>query len=536
MASLMKAQAVAIASLDVQSARRSYGIVRTANWNCRSGFGRDLVVKRVQDRVLGVKSRSRNFTVSAVEGGKSTMVQSASQFSGDEFDQRIVEWLAEDFKTKTGVDLLDYKQAVQRLTEAAVKAKNELSSVLETDIRLSFITSTADGPLHLDSTLTREIFLEICSDLLDRRRASEKFSPNDLNEDRMAPRAPGQVYEETEPASSEELESPKSALQWRCVDSNIESERLHYARFAVSPFRAGQANTVGTAMRRALLGEVEGSAITCAIFKNVAHEYMAMDGIQETVLDILLNLKEVVIRSDSQEPQKAFISTIGPGKVTAGDIILPDSLEIPDPSQYIALLTKAMPFDLALEVEKGCGYRISDPAKSTDGRFYLDSVFMPVRNANYSVHSFENEDVTLEILFLEIWTNGSITPEEALYEAARCLIDLFLPFLHDERKEAVNASESEQGSSTMSYFSSFLPSTEQVTKDVAFKHIFIDQLKLPARAYNCLKRADIHTVADLLEYSQEDLLQIKNFGKKSVEEVIDALRVQFSISLPKSKA
>jgi len=357
----------------------------------------------------------------------------------------------------------------------------------------------------------------------------------------MAPRAQDQLHERTErlPAiSSSEIarDSMQSALQWRCVESNIESDRLHYARFAVSPFRSGQANTIGTAMRRALLGEVEGSAITCATFKNVAHEYSAVDGIQETVLDILLNLKEIVIRSDSQEPQKAFISTIGPGKVTAGDIVLPPSLEITDPSQYIALLTKAIPFDLELEVEKDCGYRISDPAKSIDGRFYLDSVFMPVRNANYSVHSFDNEDVTQEILFLEIWTNGSITPEEALYEAARCLIDLILPFLHEEKKEVANTSESEHGSSTVSYFSSFLPSAEQVTKEVSFKHIFIDQLKLPARAYNCLKRANIHTVADLLDFTQDDLLRIKNFGKKSVEEVLEALRVQFSIDLPKSRS
>ncbi|KAG0566298.1 hypothetical protein M758_7G050200 [Ceratodon purpureus] len=327
-----------------------------------------------------------------------------------------------------------------------------------------------------------------------------------------------------------------SALQWRCVEANVENDRLHYGRFAVSPFRVGQANTVGIAMRRALLGEVEGAAVTCATFKDVAHEYSVMEGIQESVLDILLNLKELVVRSDSQERQKAFISTIGPGEVTAGDIILPPSLEITDPSQHICLLTKAIPFDLELEVERDCGYRIADPSKSTEGRFYLDSVFMPVRNANYSVHSFENEDITQEILFLEIWTNGSITPEEALYEAARSLIDLFLPFLQAEKREVANTSIKEHGSSTMSYFSSFLPSAEQISKEVTYKHIFIDQLKLPARAYNCLKRANIHTVSDLMDFTQDDLMRIKNFGKKSVEEVLEALRVQFNINLPKTKA
>lgn len=352
----------------------------------------------------------------------------------------------------------------------------------------------------------------------------------------MAPRS--HAMDPVAPVSSVEIarESMQSALQWRCVEANIESDRLHYGRFAVSPFRTGQANTVGIAMRRALLGEVEGSAITCATFKNVSHEYSAVDGIQETVLDILLNLKEIVIRSDSEEPQKAFVSTIGPGKILAGDLVLPPSLEITDPTQHIALLTKAVPFDLELEVEKGCGYRIADPAKSVEGRFYLDSVFMPVRNANYSVHSFENEDITQEILFLEIWTNGSISPEEALYEAARCLIDLFLPFLHAEKKEVVNSSGGEHGGSSTSYFNTFLSSGEQANKEVAYKHIFIDQLKLPARAYNCLKRANIHTVADLLDFTQDDLMRIKNFGKKSVEEVLEALRVQFSINLPKTRA
>lgn len=360
----------------------------------------------------------------------------------------------------------------------------------------------------------------------------------------MAPRAHRLENETEEPNESfsgssgveTARDSMQSALQWRCVEANVESDRLHYGRFAVSPFRVGQANTVGIAMRRALLGEVEGAAVTCATFKNVAHEYSVMDGVQESVLDILLNLKELVIRSDSHEQQKAFISTIGPGEVIAGDIILPPSLEITDPSQHIALLTKAIAFDVELEVERDCGYRISDPAKSTEGRFYLDSVFMPVRNANYSVHSFENEDITQEILFLEIWTNGSITPEEALYEAARSLIDLFLPFLQAEKREVANTSENEHGSSTMSYFSSFLPSSEQVTKEVTYKHIFIDQLKLPARAYNCLKRANIHTVSDLLDFTQDDLMRIKNFGKKSVEEVLEALRVQFNINLPKTRA
>lgn len=160
---------------------------------------------------------------------------------------------------------------------------------------------------------------------------------------------------------------------------------------------------------------------------------------------------------------------------------------------------------------------------------------MPIRNANYSVHSFENNNKIQEILFIEIWTNGSITPKEALYEASRSLIDLFIPFLHTEKKETIDELKTESKPNDISDFSSFSPVTDKLTKEITFKHIFIDQLELPARAYNCLKRVNVHTISDLLNYSQDDLMKIKNFGKKSVEQVLEALEKQFSINLPKNK-
>lgn len=324
----------------------------------------------------------------------------------------------------------------------------------------------------------------------------------------------------------------QSALQWKCVETQVEGERLHYGRFAVSPFRSGQANTVGVSMQKALLGEVEGAAVSCATFKNVKSEYAAMKGVEETPMDILVNLKELVIRSDSDEPQKAIISAIGPGPVTAGDIVLPPSLEVTDPTQHIAYLTKEVSLDIELDVEKGCGYRMGDHTKSGDGRFYIDSVFMPVRNANYSVHSYESEpDVTQEILFLEIWTNGSITPEEALHEAARCLIDLFLPFLHPKKKEVTNSATKMHKSFTMSQFNS---SAEMSAKEVDLRHVYVDQLRIPSKAYNSLKRANINTVSDLLDYTQDDLLSIPNFGRKSVDDILEALQAQFSIDLPEN--
>nr|AND48301.1 alpha subunit of RNA polymerase [Eosphagnum rigescens] len=332
-----------------------------------------------------------------------------------------------------------------------------------------------------------------------------------------------------------EEEVPVSArvLQWRCVESKVDSERLRYGRFAISPFRSGQANTVGIAVRRALLGGVEGTCITHAKFEKVTHEYSTILGIQESVHDILINLKEIILKSNSCETQKAFLSIFGPRKVTARDIVFPPSVEVIDTTQYIATLTQAIPLDIELKIERDCGYRTQDSIKYADGYFSVDAVFTPIRNANYSVHSSENKNETQEILFIEIWTDGSVTPKEALYEASRSLIDLFIPFLHAEKEEVMHGLEN-KNESNMLYFSSS-PSEDKREKEMTFKHIFIDQLELPARAYNCPKRVNVHTISDLLSYSQDDLMKIRNFGKKSVEQVLEALQKRFSIKLPKNK-
>lgn len=325
-------------------------------------------------------------------------------------------------------------------------------------------------------------------------------------------------------------------LQWKCIESRMESKRLLYGRFAMSPFRKGQANTVGIAMRRALLNEIEGASITSAQIKKVTHEYSTLIGIQESIHDILINLKEIVLKSDSYEPQKAYISVYGPKKVTAQDITAPPSVKIIDETQYITTLTEAVSLDIELNIEKDRGYRIENLQKYGGSLFPIDAVFMPIRNTNYSVHSFEIQEEIKEILFLEIWTDGSLTPKEALYEASRNLIDLFIPLINSERKEINSEIDKEKESNTNSLpFQLSSLNAEEMTKDIAFKHIFIDQLELPARAYNCLKRVDVHTIADLLNYSENDLVKIRNFGKKSVEQVLEALQKRFSINLSKKK-
>nr|QNH93666.1 RNA polymerase alpha subunit [Christensenia aesculifolia] len=335
----------------------------------------------------------------------------------------------------------------------------------------------------------------------------------------------------------DELPVSAQTIQWRCIESKIESKRLHYGRFAISPFRKGQANTVGIAIRRSLLGEIEGTAITSVKFQNVIHEYSTIIGIKESINDILINLKEIVLRSDSYETQKAYISIIGPKDITAEDILLPPSVKVIDDSQHIATITKDLILDIEMEIQKDRGYRIQDFKEYKAGEFFIDAVFMPIRKANYSVHSFgSNNKKFQEILFLEIWTDGSLTPKEALYEASRNLIDLFLPFLHTEEEKIISdRDEKIEPNENIILSKSISTDIDRMAKEVAFKHIFIDQLELPARAYNCLKKVDVHTISDLLKYSQDDLRKIKNFGKKSVDQVLEALQERFAINLPKNR-
>nr|YP_009562333.1 RNA polymerase a-subunit [Trichomanes trollii]QAV57690.1 RNA polymerase a-subunit [Trichomanes trollii] len=334
----------------------------------------------------------------------------------------------------------------------------------------------------------------------------------------------------------DEIPISTNVIEWRCIESKVENKRLHYGRFAISPLKRGQANTVGIAMRRSLLSEVEGTSITSARFERVRHEYSTITGIQETIHDILINLKEIVLRSDSYDIQKAFLSINGPKKITAGDISLPSAIKTIDDSQYIASITQPILLNIELKIEKDRGYRIRDSRGYNNGEFPIDAVFMPVQNVNYSVHRFGNDGELSEILFLEIWTNGSLTPHEAFSEASKNLIDLFLPFLHTKGKEILHVESNKKSFNLPELSSLSKDDIDELTREVTLKHIFIDQLEPSARAYNCLKRIDVHTIWDLLNYSQEDLKRIKNFGKKSVDQVSKALQERFSIDLPKNKS
>lgn len=324
-------------------------------------------------------------------------------------------------------------------------------------------------------------------------------------------------------------------LQWKCVESRTDSKRLYYGRFLLSPLMKGQADTIGIAMRRALLGEIEGTCITRARFEKIPHEYSTIAGIQESVHEILMNLKEIVLRSNLYGTCDASICVKGPGYVTAQDIILPTYVEIVDNTQHIASLTEPIDFCIGLQIERNRGYRIKSSNNFQDRSYPVDAVFMPVRNANHSIHSYGNGNEKQEILFLEIWTNGSLTPKEALHEASRNLIDLFIPFFYTQ-EENLNLDDN-QHKVTLPLFTVHdkLVKLRKNKKKVALKYIFIDQLKLPPRIYNCLKRSNIYTLLDLLNKTQEDLMKIEHFHIEDVKQILGILETQFEIDLLKNE-
>nr|YP_010513529.1 RNA polymerase alpha subunit [Macropsychanthus marginatus]UXL85100.1 RNA polymerase alpha subunit [Macropsychanthus marginatus] len=323
----------------------------------------------------------------------------------------------------------------------------------------------------------------------------------------------------------EKIRVSTQTLQWKCVESRVDSKRLYYGRFILSTLMKGQADTIGIAMRRVLLGEIEGTCITRAKSEKIPHEYSTIVGIKESVHEILMNLKEIVLRSNLYGTRDAYICFKGPGYVTAQDIILPPSVEIVDNTQHIANLTDPINLCIGLQIERNRGYRVKRLKNFQNGSYPIDAVFMPVRNVNYSIHSYGNGNEKQEIVFLEIWTNGSLTPTEALYEASRNLIDLFIPFLHAEED---NFNFENNKTLPLFTFHDILAKTKlrKNKTEIALKSIFIDQLELPPRIYNCLKRANIHTLFELLNNSQEDLMKMFHFRVEDVKHILDILEIE----------
>ncbi|MBN3886653.1 MULTISPECIES: DNA-directed RNA polymerase subunit alpha [unclassified Nostoc] len=304
-------------------------------------------------------------------------------------------------------------------------------------------------------------------------------------------------------------------FQIECVESNTEESRNHYSKFVLEPLERGQGTTVGNALRRVLLSNLEGTAVTAVRIAGVSHEFATVPGVREDVLEILMKMKEVILKNYSSQPQIGRLLVTGPTTITAAHFDLPSEVEVIDPTQYVATIAEGGKLEMEFRIEKGKGYRTvergREEATSLDF-LQIDSIFMPVRKVNYSVEESRGEDlIPKDRLLLEVWTNGSISPQEALSSAAAILVDLFNPL------KDISLEPTDTGSD--------IP-------DDPTAQIPIEELQLSVRAYNCLKRAQVNSVADLLDYTQEDLLEIKNFGQKSAEEVVEALQRRLGITLP----
>lgn len=306
-------------------------------------------------------------------------------------------------------------------------------------------------------------------------------------------------------------------FQVECVESSTEKDQSQYSRFVVESLERGQGTTMGNALRRVLLSNLGGSAVTAMRLAGVSHEFATIPGVREDVMDIILNVKQIVLRSHSVQPQIGRLMVQGPSMVTAGHIDLNPEVEVINPNQYIASLSPGATLEMEFKIEQGYGYKAPDRHRdesTTIDFMQVDAAFMPVRKVNYLVEPTRGLDgKEKDRLLLDVWTNGSLTPQEALSQASSILVDLFNP-LKDINFESHGIEEPQER-----------PESQ----------VPIEELQLSVRAYNCLKRAQINSVADLLDYSQEDLLEIKNFGQKSAEEVVEALQQKLGITLPQTK-
>lgn len=306
-------------------------------------------------------------------------------------------------------------------------------------------------------------------------------------------------------------------FQIECIESKTEGTREKYGYFVLEPLKQGQGITVGNSLRRTILSDLQGTAIVAVRIAGINHEFSTITGVREDVLEILLNLKEVVLRSHSKEPQIGRIRIQGPAVVTSGLFELPPEVKVIDPKQYIATVCNNTIFEMEFRIEQGCGYRLVDKGidKKSIDFLQIDAVFMPATKFNYIVEEKRiNPTLIQEKLSIEVWTNGSLSPQEAISQGANILTNLFHPLTNIDFQPIKNNPKQNQ---------------QQVHQ------VLIEELQLSVRAYNCLKRAQINSISDLLDYSQEELLEIKNFGQKSAEEVIEALKNRLGINLPKEK-
>ncbi len=303
-------------------------------------------------------------------------------------------------------------------------------------------------------------------------------------------------------------------LKIKCVNTTTSSDGSQYGKFVIEPLEKGFGTTIGNSLRRVLLSSLEGTAVTSVRIEGITHEYTSIPGVQEDVIDVMLNLKGLVVKTDSKETQHLRIDVDRAGAVLASDIQLPAGVKVVNPDWLICTIAEGGSFHADITIETGKGYVANDVSKESRGFSIdvlpIDATFMPIKRVSYNVENTRVGDmIDFDKLTLEIWSNGSIEVSTALSQAANLLIEKFVQIA------------SISGQSTLS---SAIVEDEVVSETTEnAPTMTIEELELSVRAYNCLKRASINSMAELLKKSEHDLLNIKNFGKKSSDEVIERL-------------
>ena len=315
-------------------------------------------------------------------------------------------------------------------------------------------------------------------------------------------------------------------LEFQTPQISAEKVEDNRGTFTIEPLDRGFGYTFGNSLRRVLLSSLAGAAVTSVRIEGVAHEFSTINGVKEDVTDIVLNLKEVVARmhSEAAEIEVPLVAT-GPGEVTAGDIDLPSGVEILNPEARIATLEKKTKLEMYLTIGHGRGYSPAEDNKSPDqpiGVIPIDSIFSPVKRVAYQVEAARvGQRTDYDKLTLDIETDGSVAPQAALREAAEILIKSLAIFTDADRLEELRSDgDALLGGVEPTAIGGARPARSPDGMD----DILIEELELGVRSYNCLKRAGIQTVGDLISKSEGELNAIPNFGRKSIEEVIETLR------------
>lgn len=295
---------------------------------------------------------------------------------------------------------------------------------------------------------------------------------------------------------------------------NVETETLteRYGKFYAQPFERGFGTTVGNSIRRALLSSIEGAAITAVKIEGVEHEFSSIKGVVEDATDVILNLKQVPFRLHSATPKTLVITKSGAGEVTSADIEADGDVEILDENIHIATIGEKGEISIEMRLKRGRGYVSAEFNNDEDlsvGYIPIDSVHTPIKKVNYGVEQTRmGSNTEFDKLTLEVWTDGSVKPEDSIGLAAKLVKDHMSIFINFEEEEEEYKYED-------------IARPPLMRNDLLDKSV--DELELSVRSYNCLKNADIRTIRDLIHRSERDMLGTKNFGKKSLTEIKDLL-------------